>query len=200
MTMYLKKLTDIDELEYAFKKPVISAITTPRKVDKSLISVGISSTTYTDIIVISYPTFDGSERLSTIKKKIDNNNVLTNVEGMTLVMLPKMFTSGNAEILEEVCVLLKKAHIEDKFFKYELVVEMRCMIHKYAKTLTDITRLEGVIGLQKVCIALKQRDQHLVEQGAFKTALRVKKVLGLEQALLISDFTREELENEKLNR
>lgn len=128
-------------MKYAFKKPVIPVITTPHKVDESLISVGIFPTTYTDIILISYPTLDGRERLSTIKKKIDNNNVLTTVEGMNLVMIPKMFTSGNAEILEEVCDLLKKARIEDKFFKYELVLEMRCMIHKYAETLDDITRL-----------------------------------------------------------
>ena len=195
-------------LEYAFQESVISVITTPRLVKESLITVGLSPTTYTDVIVISYSTFDGSETLSTMGKKINDKDVLTNVEGMALVMIPKMFTSGNAEILEEVCVLLKKAKIEDEFFKYELVLEMRCMIHIYAETLADIVRLEEVIGLQETCIAMQQRDQALVEQGrdegrdegAFEIALRAKRAFGLEQALLICDFSREELENEKLNR
>lgn len=49
------------------------------------------------------------------------------------------------------------------------------------------------------CIALKQRDQALMEKAAFEMALRVKRVLGLEQALLICDFSREELECEKID-
>ena len=53
------------------------------------------------------------------------------------------------------------------------------------------------------CIALKQRDQALIEkvrkETSFEMALRVKRVLGLDQALLICDFSREELESEKLN-
>ena len=98
--------------------------------------------------------------------------------------------------------------MENVFFKYELVLEMRCMIHIYAETLEDITRLEEVIGLQNSCIAMQQameqRDQALIEQGKeegnFEMALKFKEVLGLEETLLISGFSREELENEKLNR
>ena len=54
---------------------------------------------------------------------------------------------------------------------------------------------------------MQQRDQALIEQaieqgrkkGAFKIALNAKRVFGLELAILISGFSREELENEKLN-
>lgn len=199
-------------LQYAFDVPVITVITTDRLVDKSLIPVGISPTTTTDVIVISYPTWDGGEMLSTIRDKIGNKKIRTDVEAMGLVMIPKMFLSGNDKILEEVCVLLKDAKVHDDFFKYELVMEMRCMIHKYAKTLDDIKRLEGVIGLQNACIAMKQHEQALIErvrketleqginQGAFDVALRVKRVLGLDVALSVCDFSREELESEKLNR
>ena len=45
-------------------------------------------------------------------------------------------------------------------------------------------------------------DQGIIQgraQGAFEIALNVKNTLGIENALKICDFTREELENEKLN-
>ncbi len=199
-------------LEYAFKKPVIQVITTHALVDKSLITVDISPTMYEDIIVVSYPTLDGSERLSTIKEKINHDELLSNVEAMNLVMIPRMFTSGNAEILEEVCVLMKKAKIEDPFFKCELTFQMRCIIHKYAETLDDIIRLEGVIDLSGESTAFRQYKDGLINQGieqgieqgtkigSFEMALKLKKALGLEKAVEISGFSREELENEQFDR
>lgn len=36
-------------------------------------------------------------------------------------MILRMSASGNAEILEEVCNLLKKAKVDDAFFKYGIV-------------------------------------------------------------------------------
>ena len=52
--------------------------------------------------------------------------------------------------------------------------------------------------------AKQYQDQKLIDQGynkgSFETALKVKKLFGIEKALQICDFTREELENEKLNR
>ncbi len=198
-------------LECAFEKPVMSVITTPLPVDEPSIKIKISPKTLMDIKVISYPKLDGRKRLNKIRRKIDDNKSLTNVEAMNLVMIPKMFTSRNDEILEEVCHLLKKAHLIEEFFKHELIFEMRYVIHKYAKTLKDINRLEEVIGLQNSCIAMKQRDQHLqdkflkqgieqgVKKGSFELALKIKQTFGLEYALEMTDFTREELENEKLN-
>ena len=127
-------------------------------------------------------------------------------------MLPRMFTSGNAEILEEVCVLLKKAKVEDINIKFELIFEMDCVIHKYAETLDDINRLEEVIDLSAGINDVRRQEKRLIdkgikqgrkqgfEQGAFDMALKVKRVFGLEKALEICDFSRQELESEKLNR
>lgn len=199
-------------LEYASNMPVIPVITTHLPVNKSLITVGISLTTYMDVIVISYPTLDGSERLSTIRKKINDEEVLSGVEAMNLVMLPRMFTSGNAEILEEVCVLLKKAKVESIEVKHELIFEMDCVIHKYAETLDDIRRLEEVIDLSAASNDVLRQEQRLIdkgikqgieqgiEQGAFDLALKIKRDLGLEKAIELSGFSRQELESEKLNR
>ena len=155
---------------------------------------------YVDVIVISYPALGGSERLSSIREKINNEKVLSGVEAMNLVMIPRMFTTGNAEILEEACVLLKNAKVEDTELKHELILEMQCVIRKYAETLDDIHRLEEVIDLSATTMAVQQNKQRLIEQGAFEMALKIKREFGLEKAIELSGFSRHELESEKLNR
>ena len=191
-------------LEYFFKTDIITAITTILPLKKCKVDFNSSPTLPFKPIIRSYPECDGSERLSTIKTKIDNEEILTKVEAMDLVMIPKMFTSNQDIILEKVCELLPQAKIDDADFKLELVFEMKCVIHKYSKTLEDIERLEGVIGLQEAVTAKQFQDQKLIDQGfqqgAFKIAINAKKILGIEYALQICDFTKEELENEKLNR
>ena len=199
-------------LEYFFKTDVISAITTILPLEKCIVDFKSSPTLPFKPILIPYPEWDGSKRLSTITAKINNNEILTKVEAMNLVMLPKMFTSNQEIILEKVCKLLPQAKIEDADFKLELVFEMRCVIHKYAKTLEDIVRLEGVIGLQEAVTAKQFQDQKLIDQGydqgygqgygqgAFELALKFKKIIGIEKIVENTDFTKEELENEKLNR
>ena len=194
-------------LEYFLKRDVISAITTTAPLEKCNLDFDSSPTLPFKPIIISYPEFNGSERLSTIKSKINHEKILTKVEAMDLVMIPKMFTSHNDIVLEEVCKLLSRVKIDDSDFKLELILEMKCVIHKYAKTIADIERLEDVIGLQAAMTAKEYQDQKLIDQGydngydngSFETALKVKKLFGIEKALLICNFTREELENEKLN-
>ena len=191
-------------LEYFFKTDVITAITTILPLEKCKLDFNSSPTLPFKPIIRSYPECNGSERLSTITTKIDNEEILTTVEAMDLVMIPKMFTSNQDIVLEKVCELLPKAKINDDDFKLELVFEMKCVIHKYAKTLEDIERLEGVIGLQEAVTAKQFQDQKLIDkgysQGAFELALKFKKILGIEKIAEISNFTKEELKNEKLNR
>lgn len=57
---------------------------------------------------------------------------------MNLILIPKIFTSNQDIVLEDVCELLPKLKLDDEEFKLELIFEMRCVIHKYAKTLDDI--------------------------------------------------------------
>ncbi|MBR0271163.1 MAG: hypothetical protein IJQ68_04120 [Methanobrevibacter sp.] len=40
--------------------------------------------------------------------------------------------------------------MEDFSVKKELIYSMQCMIHKYAKSIDDINRLEGMIGLNQI--------------------------------------------------
>ena len=186
-------------LEYFSKTNVISAITTPTPIENEL-EYDSSPTLPFKPLIISYQDMDGNKILSTIKSKIKDKEVLSKVESMNLVMIPKMFNSNQDIVLEEVCKLLKELKIDDESFKLELIFEIKCVIHKYAKTLADIERLEGVIGLQEAITAKQFQDQKLIHQGEFNLALKLKKEIGIEKILEITDFTREELESEKLNR
>ena len=152
-------------LEYFHKKPVISAIRTPLPREKCLDVFEKSPTLCLRPMIITYSDSEGAKRLSTITSKINSKETLTRVFAMNLVMIPKMFSKNQDEILEKVCVLLRDCIVEDPYFKLELTLQMRCVIHKYAKTIDDIVRLEEVIGLQKVMTAMEFQNQALIEQG-----------------------------------
>ena len=61
----------------------------------------------------------------------------------------------------------------------------------------------GVIDLKQAMSARDFQDQLLIEQGIeqgrFEMALEIKRVMGIEKAITISGFSKEELESEKLN-
>ena len=68
---------------------------------------------------------------------------------ISLILVIRTFPKYNSEILEEICSLIKIAKSKDKEFKMEMVYCSRYIIHKYAKTVEDILRLEEVVGLNK---------------------------------------------------
>lgn len=197
----LKKIDNYRvNLEYTFKKPVISGLTTEVPIEKCERIYKKSPTLTLKPIIRLYPECDGRQRLINIKTKIINQEILSKVEAMDLIMIPKMFTSNHAQVLEEVCHLLSQLKIKDFEFKLELIFEMQCVIHKFAKTIADIERLEEVIGLKEAVTAMQFQNQKLIDLGAFEMAIKVKNALGIEKAIEISGFSREELESEKLNR
>lgn len=198
-------------LEYATKLPVMSVVTSDKRPSFSLDAIERSPTLTCRPIERVYSELGDIQTLNTLKSKILDNEVLSNVDGMTLVMLPRFIQENREIVLEEVCELLKLVKIENKFFKLELIYQMKCIIHKYAKTLKDIIRLEEVIGLQQAMSAMDYQMQAIndqgvkkgmakgIEKGEFNMALRIKEKLGIEKALELSDFSREELESGKLN-
>ena len=203
-------------LEYGENIPVISTITTPVPLSKCTKTLKKSMTQELRPIIRSYKTENPEKILSTLTDKVKNNVTLTKVEALEIIMLPKRFTSGHREVLDKVCLLLKNAKVEDDLYKQELILEMQCIIHYYAETMTDINRLEEVIGLGEVKTAMEYHDEYLISkgryegelkgklkgklEGSFESALKVKREFGLEYALKLFDFTHEELESETLNR
>lgn len=88
---------------------------------------------------------------------------------------------------------------------------MQCIIHKYAKTVKKINELEKVIKLQKAMTAMEYQYQKIRQEGIregrdkgiidgkFELAIKIKHDLGIEKALELTNFTKEELEKEELN-
>ena len=129
--------------------PVVSVITTTVPLDKCLKEMKISETKILKPIIISFPEFDGEEKLENLRNKVNNGNIIDEMEALDLLFITKMFKKDNELILEEVCELLSKMKVEDLEFKENMKICMQCVIHKYAKTIEDIQRLEKVIKLTR---------------------------------------------------
>ena len=56
-----------------------------------------------------------------------------------------------------------------------------------------------MIGLQKAMTAREYQNQLLIEQGKLDLALDIKEKFGIDEAVRLTGFSKEELENEKLN-
>ena len=198
-------------LEYAFKIPVISAITTIAPIEKCKTVLHKSPTQALKPFIRSYPTSKAEKILSSITDKIEHGDTLSKVEALELIMLPKRFMHNHTEVLEKVCNLLKILKVDDKYFKYELILEMKCIIHKYAVTLNDIEHFEEVIGLTGVKTAMEYQKEALIKQGKkqgyeqgikekFELALKIKNTFGINKALELSKFTYNELNTEIINK
>ena len=135
--------------QYAYKYPVYSVITTSIPRHRCLNELKISSTDIFRPKIISYLDFEGEKILNRLKIKIKNKNFLTKLQLLSLILVIRTFPKNNSEILEEICGLIKKAKSKDKEFKMEMIYCSRYIIHKYAKTVDDIIRLEEVVGLKK---------------------------------------------------
>lgn len=162
----LKKLYDYAVImEYFTGRHSLSAISTPVPIEKCLRKYKPSPSITFEPIIKSCPEYDAWERINIIRDKIENNESFLNEEALDLVMIPRMANGNHEEILEIVCELLTEIKLLDEEFRLELVIEMRYMIHKYARTLKDISRLEGVIGLHERMTARQYQDKLLIEQG-----------------------------------
>ena len=120
--------------------PVVSVITTTVPLEKCLKEMKISETKILKPIIISFPEFDGEEKLENLRNKINNGKIIDEMEALDLLFITKMFKKDNELILEEVCELLSKMKVEDLEFKENMKICMQCVIHKYAKTIEDIQR------------------------------------------------------------
>ena len=109
----------------------------------------ISETKILKPIIISFPEFDGKKKLENLRNKINNGEIIDEMEALDLLFITKMFKKDNELILEEVCELLSKLKVEDLEFKEKMKICMQCVIYKYAKTIEDVQRLEKVIKLSR---------------------------------------------------
>lgn len=186
-------------MRYLSSLPVFSVITTTVPLEGCDQYVFSSPTNKFLPIIISFNEFDGNQRLEKARIKVRNNEWWNDVEGYDLVNIPKMFDDGNDMILEEVCVLFSKMRMENKYIKYALGRCLRCMISKYAITLDDVARLEGVIDMFKLkgdayAYLEEIREEGRVE-GRVDLARKIAERLGMAEAVEISGLSEDQILN-----
>ena len=200
-----------------FKGNVVSYIVTPQPLNKCCKLICPCENVFFKPNLISLTSnYNGEEVLNTLTNRILKQGcVLSKKEALTIVMLPRMFQENHEEILEKACLLLKKVKIEDMKFKSELILEMQCTIHKYAKTDEDILRLEEVIGMHKIegisdypdnwhldefynmgySKGLSEGESNGFSNGELSMALKIKEALGIDEAVRISGLSKDTIEN-----
>ena len=163
------------------------------------------------------PRVDSGEILNNILYKIEHNYTFTELEAFEILDVVRMFENNNHEMLEKICYALPNIIIDStEFFKLELIFCMDCVIHKYAKTVEDIKRLEKVIGLSKANTARQFVEERIfnegkaeglsegraegLSEGQLLMAIKLAGKLGVDVIVDASGFSREELLNGKLSK
>ena len=163
--------------------PVVSVITTTVPLEKCLKEMKISETKILKPIIISFPEFDGEEKLENLRNKINNGKIIDEMEALDLLFITKMFKKDNELILEEVCELLSKMKVEDLEFKENMKICMQCVIHKYAKTIEDIQRLEKVIKLTRKFETYEETLTRIGKEEGIEQGRKQGIEQGIEQGL-----------------
>ena len=167
---------------YAHKLPIYSVITTPIPLEKCEKEYYYSKTLLFKPKIISFNEFDGDEKLKKYENKTNKEEYFSNIEGYDLINIPRMYDKNNAEILEKVCILFSKMKMKDDLIKYELGKCLECVIHKYAKTLDDINRLEEVINMTKVVNHRKEFIKNIQQKG-IKQGINQGRKQGIKQGI-----------------
>ena len=188
---------------YAHKLAIYSVITTPIPLKKCEKNIILAKQSYLS---------------QKYKNKIKNDEYFSNTEGYDLINIPRMYEKNNEEILEKVCIIFSKMKMKDDLIKYELGKCLECVIHKYAKTLDDINRLEEVINMTKVVNHRKEFIKNIQQkgikqginqgrkegikqgqkEGEIKLARKIAETIGIEETTKITGISKEEILNKKI--
>ena len=199
-------------------KPVVTVIICTYHVKSE---VYIYNETETSILkpIIFYlsDNYDEVKYLS-IKNKIKNNIKLSHSEIQFLIFLPFMVNSKLRENkIKEVCKLIEEIKIKKLFDDNEMYLPLILAIKQYVSDKKEQEKLIEVLTMEMPADEIYEKvmssgilEQGIEqgrelgleqgrEQGKFDMALKIKKMIGLDEATRISGFTKEELKNEKIN-
>lgn len=143
-------------MQYAYKLPVYSVITTPIPLNKCTNMFCPSKTLKYLPHIISFNELDGNKRLEYARAKVKNDEPFSTLEGYDLINIPKMFMKNQEKVLEEVCNLFSRMKMDDQMDKFKLAKGLECVIHKYAKSNEEIENLMDVINMTKVSEDLRE--------------------------------------------
>ena len=213
---HLKKYMDYKvRLQCQSGKPVVTVIICTYHIKSEVL---VYSETETSLLkpIIHYliDCYDEVKYL-TIKNKINKYLKLSHNEIQYLVLLPFM-TSKKFRLtkIRDVCQLIEKIKNKELFKDDEYYLPLILAIKQYVSDETEQNKLIEVLTMdmpadeiyekvmnsgifeQGIEIGLEQGR----EEGEFKMALKVKDSLGVDEAVKISGFSKDELESGKLNK
>ena len=142
-----------------------------------------------------------------LKNKIKNNQKLSHHDIQFLVLLP--FTSiknSRQEKIRDVCTLIEEIKTKKLFNDNEFYLPLILAINQYVSDENERNKLIEVLTMSMSAdeIYEKVMNSGIFEQGVeignFNMAIKFKNALGIDEAVRISGFSREELESETLNK
>ena len=150
----------------------------------------------------------------TLKNKIKNNLKLSHFDIRYLVLLPFMVKNNfRSDKVRDVCILIEEIKTKKLFADEEMYLPLILAINQYISDEKERKKLIEVLTMdmpadeiyEKVMSSgifeegLEQGLEQGREEGNFAMALKVKKSFGIDEAVRISGFSKEELESEILN-
>lgn len=161
--------------------------------------------------IIHYLTdsYDKVKYLS-LKNKIRNNRIFSQREIQYLVLSPFMVAKNDrTRIIKDVCLLIEEIKKHGLYDDSKMYFPLVLAINQYVSDENEREKLIEVLTMdepvdeiyEKVMssgIFEKGLDQGL-EEGKFEFALKYKRLHGIDEAVKFSGFSREELENERID-
>ena len=92
--------------------------------------------------------------------------------------------------------MLSKLKVEDPEFKENMKTCMQCVIHKYAKTIEDIKRLEKVINLTRTFKTFEETLKSIGKEEGEKIGIEKGEKIGIEKGEKIG-IEKEKKKNER---
>lgn len=209
---HLKKYLDYKiHLQCQSGKPVVTVIICTYHIKSEVFIYNETETSLLKPIIhylIDY--YDEVNYLS-IKNKINNKLKLSPNEIQFLVLLPFM-TNKNFRLnkIRDVCNLIEEIKDNRLFDDEKYYLPLISAIHQYVNDEIERNKLIEVLTMNMPADEIYEKvmnsgiyEQGLeqgLEQGEFNMALKIKRSLGIEEAIRLSNFSRKELEEEILER
>ena len=217
---HLKKYMDYKvHLQCQSGKRVVTVIICTYHVKSEVYVYGETETSFLKpIIHYLFEYYDEVKYLS-IKNKVNNNIKLSHFEIQYLIFMPFMLNKKfRYDGVRTVCDLIEEIRMKNLFDDEEMYLPLILAIKQYVSNENEQNKLIEVLTMdmqadeiyEKVMSSgifeqgleqgLEQGKEQGIEKGEFAMALKFKESLGIDDAVRISGFSREELESGELIR
>ncbi|WP_458406273.1 hypothetical protein [Methanobrevibacter sp.] len=196
-------------------KPVVTVIICTYHIKSEVFIYNETETSILKPIIHYLVDYYDKVKYLSLKNKIMNNLRLSHREIQYLILLPFMVhKKSRQEKVKDVCSLIEEIKNKKLFDNNEMYLPLILAIKQYVSDEKEKNKLIEVLTMdmpadeiyEKVMNSgiyekgLEEGREIGHEEGEFKMAIKIKKSFGIEEAIRLTGFSREELENEVLNR